>query len=225
MAKSKTVYFCKNCGAESPKWVGKCPSCKEWNTYTEEVIFKDKSKNRLPGRDRTAEPRIISNIDISKEKRIITNSKEFNRILGGGLVPGSVILIGGEPGIGKSTLALQIALNLDSLITLYISGEESNQQIKLRAERLKLKNDNCYLLNETSIENIFSHIDKLSPDIVIIDSIQTLYTDNVESSSGSISQIRECTTQMLKYAKELGIKVPINELLTHLIKGLEFSSS
>ena len=202
MAKSKTVYFCKNCGAESPKWIGKCPSCKEWNTYIEEVIIKDKSKNRLAGKERTSEPRIISTIDISEEKRIITNNKEFNRILGGGLVPGSVVLIGGEPGIGKSTLALQIALKLDKLITLYISGEESNQQIKLRAERLKLKNDNCYLLNETSIENIFLHLEKLTPDIVIIDSIQTLYTDFVDSSPGSISQIRECTSQMLKYAKE-----------------------
>lgn len=201
MAKSKTVFLCQNCGVESPKWIGKCPSCHEWNTYVEEKIHKDTSRQRAKSTF-ASQAQKLSEVSISEGKRIPTYSKEINRILGGGIVPGSVSLIGGEPGIGKSTIALQLALNFKNLKTLYVSGEESNQQIKLRAERLVLTNEHCYFLNETSLENIYLQIDKIEPNLLILDSIQTLYTDYLESSPGSVSQVRECAANLLRYAKE-----------------------
>jgi len=201
MAKSKTVFLCQNCGVESPKWIGKCPSCHEWNTYVEEKIHKDISRQRAKSTF-ASQAQKLSEVSISEGKRIPTYSKEINRILGGGIVPGSVSLIGGEPGIGKSTIALQLALNFKNLKTLYVSGEESNQQIKLRAERLGLTNEHCYFLNETSLENIYLQIEKIKPDLLILDSIQTLYTDYLESSPGSVSQVRECAANLLRYAKE-----------------------
>ena len=214
--KTKTAFFCQNCGVESPKWVGKCPSCGEWNTFVEEVIVKTNNKQTVGSNGQTPnKPQKISDIETSEEKRYNTQNNELNRVLGGGLVPGSMVLIGGEPGIGKSTLALQIALNLKNHTTLYISGEESAQQIKLRGNRLNSDNDRCLIVSETSMENIFSHIKNTKPDILVIDSIQTLGTQVVESAPGSISQIRECTAQLLRFAKESSVPVL---LIGHITK-------
>lgn len=201
MAKSKSVFMCQNCGAESAKWVGRCPSCGEWNTYVEEPVLKSESRTTFTSLTAPARPIAIDEIEPQTHKRIQLASNEFNRILGGGLVPGSVILLGGEPGIGKSTLTLQIALDT-KLKVLYVSGEESVEQIKLRADRLKGKNPNCYILSETLLENILKHAVSMKPDILVVDSIQTLYTDRVESSPGSVSQIRETAANLLKFAKE-----------------------
>jgi len=201
MAKTKTAFFCQNCGAESAKWLGKCPSCNEWNTMVEEVVSKEAVKSSANSMSTSSQPQKVSEIEASAEQRINTNINELNRILGGGLVAGSVVLIGGEPGIGKSTLALQMALKSDNLKILYISGEESVQQIKLRADRLNIKNDNCYLLAETQLESILVHFENMKPQLVIIDSIQTMYSEYIESSPGSVSQIKECTARILKYAK------------------------
>jgi len=203
MAKSKTQYCCQNCGANSAKWIGKCPSCGEWNTYVEEIISVQNNTLSSP-KKASSHPVLINNIEYSEENRIDTLSLEFNRVLGGGLVQGSLVLIGGEPGIGKSTLALQIALKLNKK-TLYISGEESLQQLKLRAERVYNKPNSCYVLSETSLELIISIIDNEKPDIVVIDSIQTLQTERIESSPGSVSQVRECTAIIMKKAKESAI--------------------
>jgi len=214
--KTKTAFFCQNCGVESPKWVGKCPSCNEWNTFVEEVIVKTNSKQTVGTNGQEPnKPQKISEIVTSEEKRYDTQNAELNRVLGGGLVPGSMVLIGGEPGIGKSTLALQIALNLKNHTTLYISGEESAQQIKLRGIRLNSDNDRCLIVSETSIENIFSHIKNTQPDILVIDSIQTLGTQNVDSAPGSVSQVRECTAQLLHFAKESSVPVL---LIGHITK-------
>ena len=207
MAKSKTVYFCQNCGAESGKWIGRCPSCNEWNSYIEQVISKTSKPNQVSYEFEKQMPQKISDIKAKKEGRISTKINELDRILGGGLVSGSVVLIGGEPGIGKSTLALQVALKLVHLKTLYISGEESPQQIKMRAERLNLKNDNCFILSETLLESILTHVINIKPDILVIDSIQTLYSDKLESSAGTVSQIRETAATLLKFAKETGTPV------------------
>lgn len=201
MAKVKTVYVCQNCGAESAKWIGKCYSCGEWNSYFEQKIAKDNSNPTGFTDFEKLQPLKISEITSKNEGRILTHINELDRILGGGLVPGSVILIGGEPGIGKSTLALQVALKLNHLKTLYVSGEESPQQIKMRAERIKIKNENCYILGETLLENILIQAQNIQPDILIIDSIQTLYSDKLESSAGTVSQIRETATTLLKFAK------------------------
>jgi len=203
MAKVKTQYVCQNCGANSAKWIGKCPSCNEWNTYVEEVIAVLKT-NLTTLKPLTTSATLISEIKHLQEERIDTLSSEFNRVLGGGLVPGSLVLIGGEPGIGKSTLALQIALNLDKK-TLYISGEESLQQIKMRAERINNNPKNCYVLSEVSIETIINQIEHENPDIVVIDSVQTLQTERVESSPGSVTQIRESTALLMRIAKEKAI--------------------
>lgn len=201
MAKVKTVYVCQNCGSQSPKWVGRCTNCGEWNTYVEEVQLKE-SKNPLPSRTPSnAKPQKLNEVSAEHLQRIDCHNKELNRVLGGGLVPGSLILVGGEPGIGKSTLVLQVALDLKSKKILYVSGEESIQQIKIRANRLKRENDNCYFLSETSLENILTHCEHLEPEVLIIDSIQTVSTANMESSPGSVGQIRECTNGILKYAK------------------------
>jgi DNA repair protein RadA/Sms len=215
MPKSKTVYICQNCGAEAAKWVGRCHSCGMWNTYVEEIITRPGKPSGLRYYDSGSDPVSISKITSTGEKRINTKNTELNRILGGGLVPGSLVLLGGEPGIGKSTIALQIALGLNELKVLYISGEESYQQIKLRAERLNLKNDNCFVLSEILIENIFVHVQNISPDIIIIDSVQTLQTEEIESSPGSVSQVRECASRLLKFSKKTSIPVI---LIGHITK-------
>ncbi len=217
-AKVKSVWFCQNCGVESAKWVGKCPSCNEWNTYVEEVVTKTKSptQNIVGSQDNVRnQPQKISDISASEEKRYNTLNNELNRVLGGGLVPGSLVLIGGEPGIGKSTLALQIALGLTNYKTLYVSGEESAQQIKLRANRINIDNDNCLIVSETAMERIFTHIKNTTPDIVVIDSIQTLATERIESAAGSVSQIRDCTSQLLQFAKQSAVPVL---LIGHITK-------
>ncbi|GAB7089165.1 DNA repair protein RadA [Marinifilum fragile] len=215
-AKTKSAWFCQNCGVESAKWVGKCPSCGEWNTFVEEIVVKSKNINVVGSNgDTKNKPLKISEISSSEEKRYNTQNMELNRVLGGGLVPGSLILIGGEPGIGKSTLALQIALHLKNYKTLYVSGEESAQQIKLRGNRINTDNDNCLIVSETSMENIFSHIKNTNPNIVVIDSIQTLATERIEAGPGSVSQIRECTSQLLQYAKQSAVPVL---LIGHITK-------
>lgn len=218
MAKTKTTFFCQSCGTQHSKWQGQCTSCKEWNTLVEEVIQKEeKTAWKSPaaaGNKRLSKPLKISEIEASPEERLNTNNQELNRVLGGGIVPGSLTLLGGEPGIGKSTLLLQISLHLN-FKTLYVSGEESQQQIKMRAERINPKSNNCYILTETKTQNIFQQIEKLEPEIVIIDSIQTLHSDYIESSPGSISQIRECTAELIKYAKETSVPVV---LIGHITK-------
>ncbi|NYJ26153.1 DNA repair protein RadA [Allomuricauda sp. ARW1Y1] len=203
MAKTKTTFFCQNCGTQFPKWIGQCSSCKEWNTIVEEVIQKEDKKSwRTDTVAKQAnKPLRVSEITQEKELRLDTLDQEFNRVLGGGLVPGSLTLLGGEPGIGKSTLLLQIALKLPYKI-LYVSGEESQRQIKMRADRIQPNSENCYILTETKTQNIFQQITTIEPDLVIIDSIQTLHTDYIESAAGSISQIRECTAELIKFAKE-----------------------
>lgn len=205
MAKTKTAFYCQNCGAQYAKWQGQCTTCKQWNTIVEEVIQKSDEKDwksaTTSSPRRMAKPTLVKEIAYEQEKRLRTNDQELDRVLGGGLVPGSLTLLGGEPGIGKSTLLLQIALNL-SYRTLYVSGEESQQQIKMRAERLNAQQSDCYILTETKTQNIFKQIEQLEPDILIIDSIQTLHTDYIESSPGSLSQIRECTSELIKFAKE-----------------------
>ncbi|MBD8388338.1 DNA repair protein RadA [Dysgonomonas sp. BGC7] len=210
MAKLKSVYVCSNCGNDSPKWLGKCPVCGEWNTYVEEIISKDKSpaKGGLhPFETSKAKPLLLKDVETAEEPRINLHDAEFNRVLGGGLVPGSLVLIGGEPGIGKSTLILQTVLGLNSLKTLYISGEESARQLKLRADRINSNSENCFIVCETNLEQIFVHIQNLKPEFVIIDSIQTIFTDVVESSPGSVSQVRECSAAILKFAKETNTPV------------------
>lgn len=217
MAKVKTTFFCQNCGTQYSKWQGQCTACKEWNTIAEEVVQKaEKSdwKTATSALKRVSKPLLINEIDVSQEARMVTSDQEFNRVLGGGIVPGSLILLGGEPGIGKSTLLLQIALKL-AYKTLYVSGEESQKQIKMRAERINPNSSNCYILTETKTQNIFKQIEALEPDIVVIDSIQTLHSDYIESSSGSISQIKECTTELIKFAKETATPVI---LIGHITK-------
>ncbi|MDR2284842.1 MAG: DNA repair protein RadA [Sphingobacterium sp.] len=218
MAKSKSAYFCQSCGYESPKWMGQCPSCKQWNSFVEEVVTPTSS--RVPewrsttggttATKRTNKAAIIHEIVYSEEQRILTPDKEFNRVLGGGIVPGSLVLIGGEPGIGKSTLMLQLALSLPAVKTLYISGEESEQQIKMRAERLSQSSKaNCYILTESSTQHIFKQIEVVKPNVVVIDSIQTLHSSQIESAPGSVSQVREGTAELLRFAKETNTPVLI----------------
>ncbi|WP_417859594.1 DNA repair protein RadA [Winogradskyella sediminis] len=217
MAKVKTTFFCQNCGSQYAKWQGQCTSCKEWNTIAEEVIQKpEKSDWKTPTSTtkRVSKPLLINDIDTSQEARLDMRDGEFNRVLGGGMVQGSLTLLGGEPGIGKSTLLLQIALRLQYK-TLYISGEESQKQIKMRAERINPNSNNCYILTETKTQNIFKQIEALDPDIVVVDSIQTLHSDYIESSAGSISQIKECTTELIKFAKETSTPVL---LIGHITK-------
>ncbi|RIA08392.1 DNA repair protein RadA/Sms [Flavobacteriaceae bacterium MAR_2010_72] len=217
MAKVKTTFFCQNCGSQFSKWQGQCTACKEWNTIVEEVIqTPEKSDWKAPNSNtkRVSKPLRIDEIDVGEEVRLNTHDEEFNRVLGGGLVPGSLTLLGGEPGIGKSTLLLQITLKLPYK-TLYVSGEESQKQIKMRAERINPSHTNCYILTETKTQNIFKQIEALEPDIVVIDSIQTLHSDYVESASGSISQIKECATELIKFAKETSTPVV---LIGHITK-------
>ena len=210
--KVKTVYFCQNCGVQSPKWVGKCPSCNEWNTYVEEVVQKNEPSassaiSKTSYHKKTADAVLIHEIGEQTEARIEIIDKELSRVLGGGIVPGSLVLFGGEPGIGKSTLMLQLALQEKNLKVLYISGEESEQQIKMRASRIGLQNNQCYIFTETSTSNIISKTDEIQPQLIVIDSIQTLYSPSMESSPGSVSQIRQCAAELMKLAKESAIPV------------------
>ena len=210
MSKAKTVFFCQTCGYESAKWLGKCPSCQSWNSFVEEVVSKGEgSKNEWrsdSGRVRVSQPKTLDEITSSNEARMATPDGELNRVLGGGIVPGSLVLIGGEPGIGKSTLMLQIGLGLKQLKVLYVSGEESEQQIKMRAERLQLisssKNDRYYTLAETNTKNVFQAIEALEPQLVIVDSIQTLHSPLLDSVAGSVAQVRQCAGELMKFAKE-----------------------
>ncbi|WP_184550701.1 DNA repair protein RadA [Mucilaginibacter sp. FT3.2] len=244
MAKTKFAYFCQSCGFESAKWLGKCPSCQQWNTFVEEIIDKGTPNNAVPTwkvtsntQQRANKPVQVADITFSEEDRMLTPDKEFNRVLGGGIVAGSLVLIGGEPGIGKSTLMLQLALNMPNIKVLYVSGEESERQIKMRAERLvpeatnsksQILNPNseipnpksqiggsCYVLCETSTQNIFKQIEALEPDLVVIDSIQTLHSSHIESTPGSVSQVRECTAELLRFAKETSTPV---FLIGHITK-------
>jgi len=201
MSKTKTTFFCRNCGNESPKWIGRCPACGEWNTFIEEPVEKKTTQQVVYEIAEKARPQRLSEITAMNCQRINTHNGELNRVLGGGIVPGSLVLLGGEPGIGKSTLALQVALQLKNRCVMYVSGEESLQQIKLRAERIGGKDEDCLFLNETSLENIFAYCRELKPALLFIDSIQTISTQGIESSAGSVSQIRECTAALLKFAK------------------------
>ncbi len=208
MAKQvKSIWLCSNCGNESSKWVGRCPGCGEWNTMVEERVASGKSKSSTfdPARDNVPMP--ISGIVTETETRIHMPSEELNRVLGGGLVAGSIVLIGGEPGIGKSTLVLQNILSIRGKRILYVSGEESAAQLKMRADRIGRLSDNCFIVCDTSLESIMSHVDKLKPEILVVDSIQTIASDAIESSSGSVSQVRECAAQLLRYAKSSGTPV------------------
>jgi DNA repair protein RadA/Sms len=200
MSKTKTTFVCKNCGSQSPKWIGKCNSCGEWNTFLEEIVSERNSASALQFKG-SLRPLLLSEIDTHHKERIVTGNNEFDRVTGGGLVPGGLVLLGGEPGIGKSTLVLQIALQLFKLKVLYISGEESLQQLKMRANRLNGNQATCLFLCETSLENILSYLESEKPDLVIIDSIQTVATELAESSPGSVTQIRECTVGIMKIAK------------------------
>ena len=217
MSKIKTSFFCQSCGTQYSKWQGQCNACKEWNTIVEEVIQKEEKTTWKPTNSevkKAAKPLRINEIDATQEIRMNAGDGELSRVLGGGIVPGSMILLGGEPGIGKSTLLLQISLKLPYK-TLYVSGEESQKQIKMRAERITTSANNCYILTETKTQNIFKQIQEIEPEIVIIDSIQTLHTDYIESSPGSISQIRECTAELIKFAKETNVPVI---LIGHITK-------
>ncbi|MDE6444850.1 MAG: DNA repair protein RadA [Muribaculaceae bacterium] len=205
--KTKILYFCQSCGYESPKWLGKCPSCGEWNSFVEEKVKASKQGLKTSRSKIDTEPLRLSEIQTLEEPRINMPSGELNRVLGGGLVAGSLTLIGGEPGIGKSTLLLQNILSIRNKKILYVSGEESATQLKMRAERLGKMSDNTYILCETRLDNIFSQIEKLAPQIVVVDSIQTIASDQVESAAGSVSQVRECAASLLRYAKESGVPV------------------
>lgn len=198
MSKVKTTYICQNCGFQSVKWLGKCPSCNEWNTFAEEIVSKKTNKNVTSVS--TGNIQVIHQIPVNEQERFVTIDEELNRVLGGGIVPGSLILFGGEPGIGKSTLMLQTALQ-NKMKVLYVSGEESQQQILMRANRMPFRNDECYILNETVIQNLVPIIESVQPQLVIIDSIQTLTSNILESAPGSVSQVRECTAEIMRVAK------------------------
>jgi DNA repair protein RadA/Sms len=219
MSKIKTSFFCSNCGYESAKWLGKCPSCNQWNTFLEEVVTKNNQKEdnwkTYHSEKRSVHAVRLDEVMINEEKRIITADAELNRVLGGGIVPGSIVLVAGEPGIGKSTLFLQNGVQLKDSIVLYVSGEESEQQIKMRANRLNVSNENFYILTETSTQAIFQEIKKLKPDLVIIDSIQTLQSNLIDSSAGSVAQIRECAAELQRFAKETDTPV---FLIGHITK-------
>ena len=218
MSKIKTAFFCSNCGFESVKWIGKCPSCNEWNTFVEEVLDKggkEQSWSDTKGGRKTNKAIALQNVTALEEVRMVTKDAELNRVLGGGIVPGSIVLVGGEPGIGKSTLFLQHGLMMNEIVVLYVSGEESEQQIKMRADRLKMANNNFYLLTETSVQAIFEEIKKLQPQLVIVDSIQTIQSNLIDSSAGSVSQIRECAAEFQRFAKETNTPV---FLIGHITK-------
>ena len=205
MSKTKSSFFCQQCGYESAKWLGKCPACQEWNSFVEEIKQPVTKQNSTPWKEENVRLKSgvtrLQDIKVTEESRIITPDLELNRVLGGGIVPGSIVLVAGEPGIGKSTLFLQIGLQLQKIKVLYVSGEESEQQIRMRAERLPFSSEDFFLLTETNMQVIFQEIKKLQPKLVIIDSIQTLHTDQIESSPGSVSQIRECAAELQRFAK------------------------
>jgi DNA repair protein RadA/Sms len=216
MSKPKTVYVCQNCGAESAKWIGRCPACGEWNTYQEEIIAPaSRHQPSFGSIDEKKKPVLLDNIQSDEKARQRTGLTELDRILGGGMVGGSLILLGGEPGVGKSTLALQLALSLKNKRILYVSGEESEEQISLRAKRIKKSNPECYILCETDLENILTHSESIKPDLIIIDSVQTIRTGMLESSAGTVSQVRESAARLLKYSKITGIPV---FLIGHITK-------
>ena len=208
MSKVKTTFFCQNCGTQHAQWQGQCKSCKQWNTLIEEVVEKPDKKNWKSEKktNTVSKPLRINQIEISSESRIDTGDAELNRVLGGGIIPGALMLLGGEPGIGKSTLLLQIAMTMRCKV-LYVSGEESQQQIKIRSDRMDISSDHCFVLSETKTQNIFSQIETLAPELVVIDSVQTLHTDYIDSSPGSVSQIKECTAELIKFAKETHVPV------------------
>ncbi|ALU75845.1 DNA repair protein RadA [Tenacibaculum finnmarkense genomovar finnmarkense] len=209
MAKIKTTFSCQSCGAQHSKWAGQCNTCKEWNTIVEEVIQKEEKRSwKTPENigKTVSKPLKVQDIELNSEERIATKNTELDTVLGGGIVKGAVVLLGGEPGIGKSTLLLQIALNIPQKV-LYVSGEESQSQIKMRAERLEASNSNCLILTETNTQKIFKNIAEVVPDVLVIDSIQTLHTDTIEASPGSVSQIRETSAELIKFAKETGTPV------------------
>ncbi|MCW3806767.1 DNA repair protein RadA [Plebeiibacterium marinum] len=209
MAKSKSVFVCQNCGTESPKWIGKCNACGQWNTFVEELVVKTTKTSASQSflATESAKPVAIKEVEISELPRINTSNGELDRVLGGGMVPGSLILVGGEPGIGKSTLVLQMALQVKSRKVLYVSGEESPQQIKLRADRIHPGGENCLVVSETSLEKILGHIKNTNPDLLVVDSIQTISSEVIDSLPGSVSQIRECTGAILRVAKEKNLPV------------------
>ena len=210
MAKIKKAFFCTNCGNESTKWIGRCPGCNEWNTYVEEIISKENSNpNQSTFKDFSVKTKPVKLTEVKQNdiSRFYSDDPEFNRVLGGGIVPGSIVLIGGEPGIGKSTLLLQIALSLKDLKILYVSGEESAEQIKMRADRINVKNDSLYLYSETCTQTIFEQVKAIEPNLIIIDSVQTVYSQHILSASGSISQVRECAGEFQRLAKETNIPV------------------
>jgi len=216
MPKNKTIFICQNCGAESAKWIGRCPSCKEWNTYHEEIVVPASSRETsFLAKQEKRKPELLDNIKSDEQNRQKSGISELDRILGGGIVSGSLILLAGEPGVGKSTLALQLALSLKSRKILYVSGEESEEQISMRAKRMKGSNPQCYILSETELESILTHSENIKPGLVIIDSIQTISTGMLESSAGSVTQVRECAAQLLKYSKITGIPV---FLIGHITK-------
>jgi DNA repair protein RadA/Sms len=209
MAKQRSTHFCKNCGYESVKWIGRCPSCAEWNTFVEEIVETGKKTENaaFSNFSKNAPAKRIQEILYEREQKIDLEEIELNRVLGGGLVQGSLILVGGEPGIGKSTLMLQLAVKQKRFKVLYVSGEESESQIKMRGERIGLQNENCYLLNETNVQSIIDQAEALQPDFLVVDSIQTLFSSNIDSVTGTVSQIRECTALLLRFAKESGTPV------------------
>ena len=202
MAKLKKAYFCQNCGAQASKWVGKCPSCGEWNTYVEEIIEKGNGNSTVKSSQSKGKPVAVQDVENQPQLRYRTPNQELNRVLGGGIVPGALHLFGGEPGIGKSTLLLQLGLAWQGIKVLYVSGEESQQQIKMRAERIGISNKQCFLLAETNLQSILQHLEKEAADVIVIDSIQTLHSSLIESSAGSISQIRECAGELMRFAKQ-----------------------
>jgi DNA repair protein RadA/Sms len=214
VAKTKTSYFCQSCGTQAAKWAGRCNSCGEWNTLVEEIVHKETKNDRLQlfsanknEKNQSNKPILLQEIGLAEYPRIQVPGQELARVLGGGVVPGSLVLFGGEPGIGKSTLMLQLALRLKNLKVLYVSGEESEQQIKMRAERIGMTTESCFILQETNTQNIFTQIEKVQPQLVIIDSIQTIHTSYIESSPGSVSQVRECAAEFLRFAKETNVPV------------------
>ena len=207
MAKNKTVYLCQNCGADFPKWMGKCPACGQWGTLHEEVIREAASAPAVKVSHADSRPQLLSQVDSSRQMRIATGCSELDRVLGGGIVPGSVTLLGGEPGVGKSTLVLQTILQMPDKKVLYVSGEESLQQIKLRADRIQGENPQAWFVSETLLEKILEHVDQVQPDLLVVDSIQTLYTETAESSPGSVTQVRECAATLLRVAKTRDLPV------------------
>jgi DNA repair protein RadA/Sms len=219
--KTKTTFFCQNCGTQSAKWSGRCHVCGEWNTIAEEVISTNENPSQTwkqafsPASQRVPKAMPLHAIETEGERRIESGDKELDRTLGGGIVPGSLVLIGGEPGIGKSTLMLQIALQLKKMKTLYVSGEESVAQIKMRAERINIQPENCYILAETSTQNIFQQIEEIKPNLVVVDSIQTLFSSFIDSTAGSVSQVRQCTAELIRFAKETDTPV---FLIGHITK-------